>query len=334
MAEKPKVLVLFDVGEPTSLDDDYTEDLKSEDWKTERHVLRALRTSGFPFAMLGVHDDTGLVRDMIERYQPDVIFNMVEQFANSLGNENRITSFLELQGLPVTGCGSTGITLCKDKAISKKILSYHDVRVPQFVVQQPGRLVRLEKEMRFPLIVKPAREEASQGISLKSVVNNEAELVNRVCFVHERFRQEALVEEYIDGKEIYVGVIGNDRLQCLPAREMVWGRDVPPQARFASYRVKWDEAYRERWGIRNRFLPPLLAADQRRLEVECKKIYRALNLNGYARLDLRLTPEGEFVFIEANPNPMLARDEDFAMSAKKAGIDYPKLIEKIITLAA
>ena len=161
MAEKPKVLVLFDVGEPTSLDDDYTEDLKSEDWKTERHVLRALRTSGFPFAMLGVHNDTGLVRDMIERYQPDVIFNMVEQFANSLGNENRITSFLELQGLPVTGCGSTGITLCKDKAISKKILSYHNVRVPQFVVQQPGRLIRLAEGMRFPLIVKPAREEAS-----------------------------------------------------------------------------------------------------------------------------------------------------------------------------
>ena len=334
MAEKPKVLVLFDVGEPTSLDDDYTEDLKSEDWKTERHVLRALRTSGFPFAMLGVHDDTGLVRDMIERYQPDVIFNMVEQFANSLGNENRITSFLELQGLPVTGCGSTGITLCKDKAISKKILSYHNVRVPQFVVQQPGRLIRLEKEMRFPLIVKPAREEASQGISLKSVVNNEEELVNRVCFVHERFRQEALVEEYIEGREIYVGVIGNDRLQCLPAREMVWGSNVPPQARFASYRVKWDEDYRERWGIHNRFLPPLPAVDQRRLEAVCKNIYRALNLNGYARLDLRLTPEKEFIFIEANPNPMLARDEDFAMSAKKAGIEYPKLIEKIITLAA
>ena len=334
MAKKPKVLVLFDVGEPTGIDDDYTEDLKSEDWKTERHVLSALRALGYPFAMLGVHDDTGLVRDMIERYQPDVIFNMVEQFANSLGNENRITSFLELQGLPVTGCGSTGITLCKDKAISKKILSYHEVRVPRFVVQQPGRLIRLEEGMRFPLIVKPAREEASQGISLKSVVNNETELVNRVCFVHERFRQEALVEEYIVGKEIYVGVIGNDRLQCLPAREMVWGRDVPPQARFASYRVKWDEGYRERWGIRNRFLPPLAATDQRRLDAECKNIYRLLNLNGYARLDLRLTPEGEFVFIEANPNPMLARDEDFALAAKKAGMGYPKLIEKIIALAA
>ena len=194
MAKKPKVLVLFDVGEPTSLDEDYTEDLKSEDWKTERHVLRALRALGYPFAMLGVYDDTELIREMIDRCRPDVIFNMVEQFANSLGNEKRITSFLELQGVPITGCGSTGITLSKDKVISKKLLSYHNVRVPGFVVQQPGKLMELGPGMNFPLIVKPAREEASYGISLKSVVNNEAELVNRVCFVHERFGQEALVE--------------------------------------------------------------------------------------------------------------------------------------------
>ena len=334
MAKKPRVLVLFDVGEPTSLDDDYTEDLKSPDWKTERHVLNALRVLKYPFAMLGVHDDTELIREMIDRYQPDVIFNMVEQFANSPGNENRITSFLELQGVPLTGCGSTGITLCKDKVISKKILSYHNVRVPEFVVQQPGKLIRMRSGMNFPLIVKPAREEASYGISLKSVVNNEAELVNRVCFVHERFKQEALVEEFIEGREVYVGVMGNDRLQCLPAREMIWGSGVPTHARFASYKVKWDEEYRYRWDIHNRFLPPLGKPVQQRLEVTCKDIYRCLQLNGYARIDLRLTAENEIVFIEANPNPMLARDEDFAMSAKKAGLVYPKLIDRIISLAA
>ena len=333
MVKKPRVLVLFDVGEPTSLDDDYTEDLKSPDWKTERHVLSALRKLGYPFAMLGVHDDTELIREMIDRYQPGVIFNMVEQFANSLGNEDRITSFLELQGVPVTGCGSTGITLCKDKVISKKILSYHNVRVPKFIVQQPGQLIEMRSGMNYPLIVKPAREEASYGISLKSVVNNEAELVNRVCFVHERFKQEALVEEFIEGREVYVGVIGNDRLQCLPAREMVWGEDVPAQARFASYKVKWDEDYRYRWDIYNRFLPSLDKTTRRRLEVTCKEIYRYLQLNGYARIDLRLTVENEIVFIEANPNPMLARDEDFAMSAKKAGLGYPKLIDRIISLA-
>jgi len=284
--------------------------------------------------MLGVHNDTGLIRDMIDRYRPDVIFNMVEQFADSLGNEDRITSFLELQNIPITGCGSTGITLSKDKAISKKILSYHDIRVPRFTIQLPGRLIKLPLELPYPLIVKPAREEASQGISLKSVVNTPEELVNRVCFVHERFEQEALVEEYVVGREIYMSVIGNNRLKCLPAREMTWRKDVPTQDRFASYKVKWDTLYRRRWGIKNRFLPAKDAPAQRRLEIMCKQIYRLLNLNGYARLDLRLTPEGEFVFLEANPNPMLAKDEDFAMSAKKAGIDYPQLIGKIIALAA
>ena len=328
------MLVLFDVGEPTSLDEDYTEDLKSPDWKTERNVLRALRISGYPFAVLGVHDDTGLIREMIDRYRPDVIFNMVEQFANSLGNEDRITSYLELQNIPITGCGSTGITLCKDKVISKKILSYHNFRVPRFAVQSPGRLIKLPSGLTYPLIVKPVREEASQGISLKSVVNTPEDLINRVCFVHERFGQEALVEEFVEGREIYVSVLGNKRLKCFPAREMTWGRDIPKQARFASYKVKWDEGYRLRWDIGNRFLPAKDAPIQRRLETTCKKIYRLLNLNGYARLDLRLTPDGDLVFLEANPNPMLAKDEDFAMSAKKGGLDYPQLIGKIIALAA
>lgn len=333
MAKMPKVLVLFDVGEPTGLDVDYTEDLKSPEWKTERHVLSALRELDYPFAVLGVHDDTGLIREMVERYQPDVIFNMVERFANSLGNENRITSFLELQDVPITGCGSTGITLSKDKTLSKKIASFHGVKVPRFMVHEPGDIVRLDEGMQFPLIVKPIREEASYGISLKSVVQNEEELVDRVCFVQERFKQEALVEEFIVGREVYVGVIGNERLQCLPPREMTFGRNVPVESRFASYSVKWDEAYRDRWGIKNRFLPALNARDQARLNQTCKNIYRALNLTGYARMDLRLTLNSEPIFIEANPNPMLAKDEDFALAARKAGLDYPKLISKIISLA-
>lgn len=328
------MLVLFDVGEPTSLDDDYTEDLKSPDWKTERHVLHALKVLGYPFAVLGVHNDTGLIREMIGRFRPDVIFNMVEEFASSLGNEARITSFLELQGIPLTGCGSAGISLSKDKTIAKKILSYHDIRVPHFAVQSPGRLIKLPPELDYPLIVKPTREEASQGISLKSVVNTPEELVNRVCHVHERFEQDAIVEEFVEGRELYVSVLGNDRLKCFPAREMTWRKDVPSRARFASYKVKWDNSYRRRWGIRNRHLPTTDAPLQRRIATAAKEIYRLLNLKGYARLDLRAASDGDLVFLEANPNPMLAKDEDFAMSAKKSGLDYPQLIGKIIALAA
>ena len=202
------------------------------------------------------------------------------------------------------------------------------------MVHEPGNIVRMNEGVQFPLIVKPAREEASYGISLKSVVRTEEELVDRVCFVHERFEQEALVEEFIDGREVYVGVIGNERLQCLPPREMTFGKNVPVESRFASYCVKWDEGYRERWGIKNRFLPSLTSQAQAKLNQICKDLYRALNLKGYARMDLRLTSNIEPVFIEANPNPMLAKDEDFALAARKAGIDYPKLISKIISLAA
>ena len=334
MAKSPKVLVLFDVGEPAGLDVDYTEDLKSPTWKTERHVLNALRSLGYPFAVLGVHDNTALIREMIKRFQPEVIFNMVEQFANCPSNEPRVTSYLELQGVPVTGCGSIGIALAKNKILSKKIASFHGIRVPRFMAHEPGKLVSMDEEMEFPLIVKPVHEEASYGISLKSIVHGPEELVSRVCYVHEKFKQEALVEEYIDGREIYVGIMGNERLQCLPPREMTFGKDVPRESRFASYSVKWDEDYRGRWGIRNRFPPSMDQQVESRLNQTCKELYRALNLKGYARMDFRLTPDNEPVFIEANPNPMLAKDEDFALSARKAGIDYPKLISKIISLAA
>tara|TARA_A100001037_G_C15085161_1_gene606301 strand:+ start:437 stop:1441 length:1005 start_codon:yes stop_codon:yes gene_type:complete len=334
LANKPKVLVLFDVGEPTSLDDDYTEDLRSPDWKTERHVLHALKMLGHPVAVLGVHNDTGLIREMIARFQPDIIFNMIEEFANSLDNESRITSFLELQGIPLTGCGSAGISLSKDKPIAKKILSYHGIRVPRFVVQPPGRLIKMPRDLEYPLIVKPAHEEASQGISLRSVVKNPTELINRICHVHERFQQDAIVEEFVEGRELYASLLGNKKISCFPAREMTWRKDVPAQARFAGYKVKWDNQYRRRWGIRNRHLPDSENSLQRKIDSTCKEIYRRLNLKGYARLDLRATPSGDLVFLEANPNPMLAKDEDFALSAKKSGLDYPKLIGKIISLAS
>ena len=334
MAKRPKILLLFDVGEPTGLNVDYTEDLKSPAWKTERHVLNALRSLGYPFSVLGVHDNTALIREMINSFQPDVVFNMVEQFANSLRNETHVTSYLELQGVPITGCGAIGIALAKNKIISKKIASFHGIRVPRFTVHEPGKIISMNAELEFPLMVKPVHEEASYGISLKSIVHDPQELLSRVCYVHEKFQQEALVEEYIDGREIYVGVIGNDRLQCLPPREMTFGRNVPRESRFASYRVKWDESYRNRWGIKNRFPSSLERKVEHRLNKTSKELYRALNLKGYARMDFRLTSCGEPVFIEANPNPMLAKDEDFALSARKAGIDYPKLISKIISLAA
>ena len=329
MPKRDKILVLFDSAGPTPLDHVYTEELKTPHWKTEAHIIEALRELGHPVEMLGLHDDTDLLRQKLETFQPDMIFNMVEQFGNLSSAEHKITSFLELQGIPFTGCSAVGITLCKNKSIAKKILSYHRVHVPDFVVLPPKRRIKRPKRLEFPILIKPLKEEASYGIAQASFVENDADFTERVKFIHEKFAQPAIAEEYIVGRELYVGVLGNHRLQAFPPREMIFKQVPEDEPRFATFKVKWDEAYRERWGIQNEFavLDPDLA---RRIEKLCKRIYHLLLIDGYARLDLRLTPQNEIVFIEANPNPMLAKDEDFALAAEKAGLPYPKLIQRIL----
>jgi len=329
MPKKEKILVCFDDAGSTSPNQDYTEDLKSPDWKTEADVIRTLKTIGHEVELLGLHDDTDLLRQKLETFRPEVIFNMVEQFGNVSSAEHKITSFLELQGIPFTGCSAVGITLCKNKSIAKKILGYHRIRVPEFIVMPGGRKITRPKRLKFPILIKPLKEEASYGISQASFVETDEDFLERVKFVHEKFEQPAIAEEYIVGRELYVGIIGNDRLQAFPAREMVF-KQVPEDApRFATFKAKWDEEYRKRWGIDNQFAE--LEPEQiRRIERACKRIYRLLLIDGYARLDLRLTAADEIVFIEANPNPILAKDEDFAMAAEKAGLPYPKLIQKIL----
>lgn len=331
MHKRDKILVCFDDAGSSTPHEDYTEDLKSPDWKTESDVIKTLQELGHEVELLGLHDNTDLLRQKLETFQPDIIFNMVEQFGNVSSAEHKITSFLELQGIPFTGCSAIGITLCKNKSIAKKILGYHRIRVPEFNVMPVGRKIVRPNRLKFPILIKPLKEEASYGISQASFVENDADFLDRVKFIHEKFGQPAIAEEYIAGRELYVGIIGNHRLQPLPAREMVF-KEVPENApRFATFKAKWDEEYRNRWGIRNQFAS--LDADQtRRIERACKRIYRLLLIDGYARIDLRLTAQNEIVFIEANPNPILARDEDFALAADKAGFAYPKLIKKILRM--
>lgn len=329
MPRHDKVLVCFDDRGTTSHDQDYTEDLKSPDWKTESDVIHALTELGHEVELLGLHDDTDLLRQKLETFQPDIIFNMVEEFGNISSAEHKITSFLELQGIPFTGCSSVGITLCKNKSIAKKVLSYHRIRVPEFKVFPLGRKIARPKRLQFPILVKPLKEEGSYGISQASLVETEEDFLDRVKFVHEKFQQPAIAEEFIVGRELYVGIIGNIRLQAFPPREMVFKEMPDDTTRFATFKAKWDEEYRQRWGIDNQFAA-LQAEQARKIERACKRIYRLLLIDGYARMDLRLTPENEIVFIEANPNPMLAKDEDFALAADKAGLPYPKLIKKIL----
>jgi len=328
--KKLKVLVLFDGSCPTKIDQDLSKEMKTEDWKTEANVMAALGTLGYAAEHLAIFDDLDLVRQKLESFAPDVLFNLVEQFKNNPGFDQNIVSLLEMQGVPFTGCGATGLTLCKHKGISKKILSYHRIHVPNFIVISRGQRIARPKQLKFPILVKPVKEEASYGISQASFVETDEQFRERVAFIHEKYDSDVIAEEYIAGRELYVSLLGNLRLSVFPIRELVF-REVPPdEPKIATYRAKWDEEYRKRWGLQNRFADGLDPALVARIEQTCKRIYRLLTIDGYARIDLRLTAANEIYFIEANPNPILAADEDFALSADKAGLPYPQLIDRII----
>lgn len=329
MKRKLKVLALFDAVRPTKIDQDLSAEMKTEDWKTEKDVFAALGELGHTAEHLAIFDDLDFVRQKLTSFEPDVLFNLADQFKNNRGFDQNIVSLLEMQGVPFTGCGATGLVLCKHKGISKKILGYHHILVPNFVVIPRGQRIARLKRPKFPLLVKPVKEEASYGISQASFVLSDEQFRERVAFIHEKHDADVIAEEYIEGRELYVSLMGNLRPTVFPIRELIF-REVPPnEPRIATYRAKWDGEYRKRWGLQNQFaeLDPALVA---RIEQTCRRIYSLLTIEGYARIDLRLTANNEVYFIEANPNPILAADEDFAQSAAKAGLSYPQLIDRII----
>jgi D-alanine-D-alanine ligase len=332
MKKKLKILALFDAIAPTTLDQDLSAEFKTDDWKTEVNVLAALGELGHTTEHLAIFDDLDLLRQKLQSFGPDVIFNLADQFKNNRAFDQNIVSFLEMHGLSFTGCGSTGLTLCKHKGISKKILGYHRIKFPEFTVIRRGQRCARPKRLNFPILVKPLKEEASYGISQASFVESEEQFKERVQFIHEKYGNDAIAEEYIEGRELYVSILGNHRLEVFPIRELVFKEVPPDEPKIATYKAKWDEEYRKRWGLQNQFaegLDPVLA---RNIEQTCKRIYRLLTIDGYARVDLRVKANNEVYFIEANPNPVLAADEDFAQSALKAGISYPQLIQRIVGL--
>ena len=332
MKKKLNVLVLFDGVQPTPIDADLSEEMKTEEWETEANVMKALGELGHNAEHLAIFDDVDLVRQKMESFQPDVLFNLVEQFKNNPGFDQNVVSLLEMLGVPFTGCGSTGLTLCKHKGISKKILGHHGIPTPNFLVIPRGQRIGGPGKLKFPILVKPVKEEASYGISRASFVETDEAFRERVGFIHEKYKSDAIAEEYIQGRELYVSIMGNVKLTVFPIRELVF-KEVPPnEPRIATYKAKWDEKYRKRWGLEGQFAQNLDAALVKEIEKMCKDIYRLLTIDGYARIDLRLTAENKPYFIEANPNPHLATDEDFAQSALNTGLKYPELIQALIRL--
>jgi len=306
-------------------------DILEAEWKMEYDVIETLREMGHEVRVLGIHDDLAGIRPTAEGFTPHIVFNLMEAFAGVTTFDQNVVSYLELLRLPYTGCNPRGLVMARDKALSKKLLAYHRIRVPEFAVVRPGRKPVVPKRLTFPMIVKSLFFEASAGISQASVVENHEQLARRVMFIHEKLGTAAIVEQFIDGREMYIGVLGNERLDVFPVWEMSFDKMPDNRWKIATERVKWSTQYQKKHGImtdRARIDPALVEQMQR----IAKRSYRALDLSGYARIDFRMDEEGRMFVLEANPNPNLAYGEDFAESAEVAGLPYERLLERIITL--
>ncbi|MFN8061616.1 MAG: hypothetical protein U0Q12_20835 [Vicinamibacterales bacterium] len=305
-------------------------DVRNVEWKMEFDVSSTLRHMGHDVLNLGIKDDLGVIRRAVQDFKPHLAFNLLENFQEIGVFDSNVVSYLELLRLPYTGCNSRGMMLARDKALSKTLMAYHRIPVPEFAVFRVGRAIHRPKRLKFPLIVKSLTQEASIGIAQASVVDDDAKLRERVLFIHRKIGTDAIVERYVDGRELYVAVIGNLRLQVCPVWEMSFSKMPEDLYHIATERVKWSSKYQQKHGIKTgvaKDLSPQLADEVRKL---CKRVYRTLDLSGYARIDLRLDTEGRVFVLEANPNPQIAYGEDFAESAEKSGISYESLLQSIL----
>lgn len=332
-----KVLVLFDVGHraAAAAPDFSPQELKEEqDKPTEADVLDCLQRLGHDVQTLAVFDDVAPIVQKIKCFAPEVVFNLTESFHRDRAHEPNIPALLELMKVRYTGARPDGLMLCKDKALAKKVLSYHRVRVAHFVISPESRPLKHLRRFKFPAFVKPVGEESSDGISKASFAKSEEEALDRARFIHEKFHCDALIEEYIEGRELYLGVLGNKKLTVFPPREIFFDQVPDDEPKFATFKAKWNDAYRKKWGIQNGPARELPCGLEGKLARIARLVFRVLKIHGPGRIDVRVTPAGEIVTLEANPNPSLAREDDFAQAAAVAGLEYDALIQKILDCAS
>ena len=335
MIYKPKrklrviALVREDLIPPDTLDG--VENKESQEWRTEYDVVYTLRGMGHEVRPVGVGSELGPILKAVEEYKPHVAFNLLEEFDGYPLFDQHVVSYLELNKQKYTGCNPRGLTLTHDKALTKKILAYHRIHSPRFAVFPVNRKVQRPNRLRFPLFVKSLSDEGSVGIAQASIVRDDEKLKERVNFIHRQNETPAIAEEYIEGREIYVGVIGNERLQAYTPWELIMPNLPDGAANIATGKVKWDVAYQKKVGLVTQ--PAVIEKEaEKEFERLSKRVYRILGLSGYARIDYRLTQGGRIYVLEVNPNPQIAHQEDFADSAEHCGVKYEALLQKIITL--
>jgi len=268
----------------------------------------------------------------LAKLECDLVFNLAESFADDDTADFKIAAYLELLGKKYTGTGTHGLMLAQDKAVAKKIFAFHGIHTPTFAKSFRGRL-DFSHDLQFPVIVKPAREDGSIGIEFSAVVNSIRELMERIDWLHSNFDSPVLIEEYIEGREMYVGIIGNDKAEALPIVELDLSKLPEGTPRIAAAEVKWGKGTKAYKDTKSAIATDLSDEIVQTLQQTAVAAYQALELRDYGRVDMRLQPDGRVHVIEVNPNPWLSSRAEFAMAARKSGRTYPQLIEEIIELA-
>ena len=329
---KMKVLVLM--HESLVPPDKYKnkEEWESADWKTEYDVLNCLRYLGHNVMALGVGSDIKPIKQALDEFKPRIVFNLMEEFAGEAIFDQNVVSYLEMKGVKYSGCNPPGLMIARNKALAKKIMAYHRIPTPQFYVFKKRKNVKIPSKIKYPLFVKTLTEEASLGITQDSIVSDEKQLRERLSYFFEKFETDVIAESYIEGREFYVGILGNDKLQVFPVWELFFKKVSERVPKIATSKVKWDFKYRKKFGITTGPAKNLSPELIKKIHTVCRRTYKALELSGYARIDLRLDANNEIYVIEANPNPDIGYHEDLADSAEAAGVKYPDLLTKILNL--
>jgi D-alanine-D-alanine ligase len=294
------------------------------------HVLEALRANGYDASLYELRDEASLLA--LAKTGSDLILNMVEAYAGDDSREPHVAAFLELLELRYTGAGPQALFLAQDKPLAKKIFDFHSIRTPRFASSYRGKLDHVD-DLEFPLIVKPASEDGSVGIDAGAVVHGLRDLMERISMIQEKFDCPALIEEYIEGREMYVGIVGNEKPVALPVVELDLSKLPEGLPRIAGKEVKWEKGSESYESTHSAAPKDLDAETAKRLQDTALQVYGALRLRDYGRVDLRLTKERRIYVIEANPNPWLAPEAELAIAAGLAGRSYVELIGQIVELA-
>jgi D-alanine-D-alanine ligase len=296
-------------------------------------VARTLRRLGHRVSVLGVHGDVKRLIAGLSRRKPELVFNLMEMFGDNVFGDIPVTGLLDLLGLRYTGSGPGELYLSQDKGLTKKLLAFEDILYPRYAVFSRQAAFETGGNLRMPLFVKPLRSDASLGIGGKSLVHDAVALMERVAAIHKELEDSALAEEYIDGREFYVGVLGNSQPKALPPIEVDFTGFPEGVPKVMDSKAKWDERSKEYKGTRSVIanLPDELRAKLQKVAVDA---YRALRVKDYGRVDLRLTETGEIYVLEVNASCYLEKSSEFAMAAGASGLDYPRLIERIVNLAS